>query len=480
MSQVGIDARQVSSDPPQIATLGELRESGYEVLPVKEELRRNVLARLAGNEPIFEGIWGYDETVIPQVVNALIAGHDMVFLGERGQAKSRIIRNIANLLDDWIPILDGSEVNDSPYAPISRYGRELVAEAGDDAPIRWIGRAERLTEKLATPDAAVADLVGEVDPIKVAEGRYLSDEYTIHFGLVPRANRGIFVINELPDLAERIQVALLNVLEERDIQIRGYMVRLPLDLVLLASANPEDYTSRGRIITPLKDRFGSQVRTHYPASPEIELRIVDQEASPIAAEDIRVEVPEFMRQIVAEVSQRARESNHVSHASGVSVRLTISNYEVMLANALRRAVINGENEVVPRISDLGALAASTAGKVEIEAFTEGVDERIIEQIVKESILAVFRSMGRQDRFRTLVKRFEGGLVVVVGDLEPSRKIVEAVGPDPDLHAALTDLGVGDSPGALASAIEFVLEGLHLSRRLNKAPRGSEVAYSSYQ
>lgn len=472
-----MSATSPASDFPQARTLGELRASGYEVLPVKDEIRRNVLTRLAAKEPIFSGIWGYDDTVIPQVENALIAGHDMVFLGERGQAKSRIIRQVVGLLDEWVPTLDGSEINDNPFAPVSRYGRGLVEEAGDDAPIAWVHRDERFAEKLATPDASVADLIGEVDPIKVAEGRYLSDELTIHYGLVPRANRGIFVINELPDLAERIQVALLNVLEERDIQIRGYMIRLPLDILLLASANPEDYTSRGRIITPLKDRFGSQVRTHYPVDSEIELKIVDQEAKPVSIEDARVEVPEFMRELVAEISQRARESNHVNHASGVSVRLTISNYEVMLANALRRSVANGEDEVVPRISDLGALAASTAGKIEIESFTEGQDDRIVEQIVKESILAVFRSSGRQERFRSLIAKFDEGLVVSVGDMEPSRKIIEEIGSDPELKSALADLGAGDSPGVLASAIEFVLEGLHLSKRLNKTPGGDEVTYS---
>lgn len=458
-------------------TLGELRSSGYEVVPVKAEIRRNVLARMGKREPIFSGIWGYDETVIPQVENALIAEHDIVFLGERGQAKSRIIRQVVDLLDEWMPTLEGSEIHDDPYAPISRFGKDLVAEMGDAAPIRWVHRDERFAEKLATPDASVADLIGEVDPIKIAEGRYLSDELTIHYGLVPRANRGIFVINELPDLAERIQVSLLNVLEERDVQVRGYMVRLPLDILLLASANPEDYTSRGRIITPLKDRFGSQIRTHYPVDSEIELAIVDQEAKPFDADGRRVEVPDFMREIVAEISQRARESNHVNHASGVSVRLTISNYETMIANAFRRAVQNGEDEVVPRISDLGALAASTSGKIEIESFTEGQDDRIVEQIVKESILAVFRSSGRQDRFRSLIARFEEGLVVGVGDMEPSRKIVEAVGSDAELQSALAGLGVGDSPGALASAIEFVLEGLHLSKRLNKTPGDEEVTYS---
>lgn len=464
--------------PPEERTLGQLRASGYEVVPVKEEIRRNVLARLASGDPIFAGIYGYDDTVVPQVENALLAEHDIVFLGERGQAKSRIIRQVVDLLDEWIPVLDGSEINDNPYGPVSKFGRELVAEMRDEAPVAWVHRNDRLAEKLATPDASVADLIGEVDPIKVAEGRYLSDELTIHYGLVPRANRGIFVINELPDLAERIQVALLNVLEERDVQVRGYMVRLPLDVILLASANPEDYTSRGRIITPLKDRFGSQIRTHYPVNSEVELAIVDQESRPFDTAGRRIEVPEFMRQIIAEISQRARESSHVNHASGVSVRLTISNYEVLIANSLRRAVVNGEDEVVPRISDLGALSASTVGKIEIDSFTEGHEDRIVEQIVKESILVVFRAAARQDQFRSLIARFDEGFEVRVGDAESARSIVEAVGADAELQTALASLGAGDSPGSLASAIEFVLEGLHLSKRLNKTPGDETVTYSA--
>ena len=295
-------------------------------MPVKEELRRNAARRIASGERLVDGVLGYDDTVLPQLERALLAGHDVIFLGERGQAKTRIIRSLTGLLDEWLPVVAGSEILDDPYQPVSRHARDLVAEKGEDTPVEWVHRDTRFGEKLATPDTSIADLIGEVDPIKVAEGRYLSDELTLHYGLVPRTNRGIFSINELPDLAERIQVGLLNVLEERDVQIRGFTVRLPLDVVLVATANPEDYTNRGRIITPLKDRFGAQIRTHYPEDTETELAIVHQEArAPMSADGgPRVEVPDFMAEIVAELSQLARQSPHVNQRSGVSVRLSIS------------------------------------------------------------------------------------------------------------------------------------------------------------
>src|SRR3989441_12514149 len=306
-------------------TLGELRASGWESRPVKEEVRANALARISSGKPLVDGVIGFDDTVLPQLENALLAGHDVIFLGERGQAKTRIIRSLVSLLDDWTPTIAGSEINDDPYAPVSQHARLLAAERGDDTPIEWVHRERRFGEKLATPDTSIADLIGEVDPIKVAEGRYLADELTIHYGLVPRTNRGIFAINELPDLAERIQVGLLNVLEERDVQIRGYKIRLPLDLMLVASANPEDYTNRGRIITPLKDRFGAQIRTHYPLDVDVEMDVVAQEAKPLAAEQLSVHVPEFMAEIVSELSQQARRSPHINQRSGVSVRLSITN-----------------------------------------------------------------------------------------------------------------------------------------------------------
>jgi magnesium chelatase subunit I len=345
------------------ATLGDLRASGWQSRPVKQELRANAVRALSDGQPLVDGVVGYDDTVLPQLANALLAGHDIIFLGERGQAKTRIIRSLVNLLDEWMPIVAGSEINDDPYNPVSHHARVLVAERGDDTPIEWVHRDRRFGEKLATPDTSIADLIGEVDPIKVAEGRYLSDELTIHYGLVPRTNRGIFSINELPDLAERIQVGLLNVLEERDVQIRGYKIRLPLDLMLVASANPEDYTSRGRIITPLKDRFGAQIRTHYPLDVDVEMDIVDQEAHVVAPDGMRVNVPPFMSEIVAEMSHQARRSPHINQRSGVSVRMSVANYETLVANASRRALRNGEDEIVPRVSDLESLVTSTAGKL---------------------------------------------------------------------------------------------------------------------
>ncbi len=365
---------------------------------------------LAEGDPLVAGVIGYDDTVIPQLANALLAGHDIVFLGERGQAKTRIMRALVCLLDEWMPIIAGSEINDDPFHPVSSYARHLVEDRGEDAPIDWVHRDRRFGEKLATPDTSIADLIGEVDPIKVAEGRYLSDELTIHYGLVPRTNRGIFAINELPDLAERIQVGLLNVLEERDVQIRGYKIRLPLDVLLVASANPEDYTNRGRIITPLKDRFGSQIRTHYPLETELEVAIIHQEVRPLVAEQLQVTVPEFMTEIVAEISQHARQSPHVNQRSGVSARLSIANYETLVANAARRALANHEREVVPRVSDLDALAASTSGKIEIEMLDDGRDSQVLDRIIKSAVLDVFRegeARNARDRRRLVRGRLRG-------------------------------------------------------------------------
>src|SRR5437016_11913552 len=312
----------VTSSRPQ--TTAELRASGHRRETVKQEMRRNLLTRLRAGEPLLAGIVGYEETVLPQLANAIISGHDVIMLGERGQGRSRIMRSLVSLLDEFVPVIAGCEVNDHPYDPICRRCLDLVGKDGDAVPIAWIGRDRRYGEKLATPDISIADLIGEVDPIKVAEGRYLADELTIHYGLLPRTNRGIFGINELPDLAERIQVGLLNIMEEKDVQIRGYRVRLPLDLFVIASANPEDYTSRGRIITPLKDRFGSQVRTHYPLSIPDEIEIMESERTPPGSE-VEVLVPAFMKEIVAEITHHSRRSPHISQSSGVSVRMSIGN-----------------------------------------------------------------------------------------------------------------------------------------------------------
>jgi magnesium chelatase subunit I len=457
--------------------LGQLRESGWQSEPVKSEVRRNAVARIAAGEPLFPGVLGYEETVLPQLENALLAGHDVIFLGERGQAKTRMIRALIALLDEWMPIIAGSEINDDPYHPVSRHARDLIREHGDDTPLEWVHRDTRFGEKLATPDTSIADLIGEVDPIKVAEGRYLSDELTLHYGLVPRTNRGIFAINELPDLAERIQVGLLNVLEERDVQVRGYKIRLPLDVLLVASANPEDYTNRGRIITPLKDRFGAQIRTHYPLDVETEVAIAQQEARPFESEGLRVTVPDFMTDIVATLSHLARQSPHINQRSGVSVRLTVSNYETLVANATRRALRNGERDVVPRVSDLEALASSTAGKVEIESLDDGRDEHVVEQLVKSAVLTTFRDRFGADRVRDVLIAFEGGTVVHTGDDIAAADYVALVRDLPALRGPVAELTGGDeSPAAVASAVEFVLEGLHLSKRLNKDSVGSRATY----
>ncbi len=464
----------------QPSTLGELRNSGWTSRSVKEEIRENAIRLIAGGEELFPGVLGYEDTVLPQLENALLAGHDVIFLGERGQAKTRMIRGLVALLDEWMPIVAGSEINDDPYNPVSRHARDLVDELGDDTPVEWVHRDTRFGEKLATPDTSIADLIGEVDPIKVAEGRYLSDELTLHYGLVPRTNRGIFAINELPDLAERIQVGLLNVLEERDVQVRGYKIRLPLDVILVASANPEDYTNRGRIITPLKDRFGSQIRTHYPLEIELEREIAEQEAEIYAGDEVDIVMPGFMSDIVATLSHLARDSAHINQRSGVSVRLTVANYETLVAGALRRALQQGERHVVPRVSDLGALVASTSGKVEIETLEEGRDGEIIEHLIKSAVLTVFKDSVDPIHHRPVLEAFDNGAVVSAGDDIASSDYVKLLADIPALTTILRDLEMSDAdlaaPAMVASGVEFVLEGLHLNKRLNKEAVGGSGVY----
>ena len=459
-------------------TLGELRESGWASRSVKDEIRSNALGRIRSGEPLFPRVLGYEDTVVPQLENALLAGHDVIFLGERGQAKTRMIRGLVELLDEWMPIVAGSEVNDDPLAPISRYAIHLIAEHGDQTRIDWVHRSDRYGEKLATPDTSIADLIGEVDPIKVAEGRYLSDELTLHYGLVPRTNRGIFAINELPDLAERIQVGLLNVLEERDIQVRGYKIRLPLDVMLVASANPEDYTNRGRMITPLKDRFGSQIRTHYPLDVATEVEIIEQEAQPFVADGMTVQVPDYMAEIVATFSHLARQSSHISQRSGVSVRLSVSNLESIVANAARRALRSGEHYVVPRICDLEALPASTSGKVEIETLEEGRDGRIIDQLVSAAVLTVFRDRVAPEHLLNVVEAFDGRDPVEIGEDVEAAAYVRLCESIPALGRAASSVSTYENAEHIASAVEFVLEGLHLSKRLNKDAVGGRAQYRS--
>src|SRR3954454_4372588 len=449
------------------ATLGDLRASGWESRPVKEEIRANAVQALSEGHPLVDGVIGYEDTVLPQLANALLAGHDVIFLGERGQAKTRIIRAPTNLLDEYMPIVAGSEINDDPYHPVSPHARHLIADRGDETPIEWVHRERRYGEKLATPDTTISDLIGEVDPIKVAEGRYLSDELTLHYGLVPRTNRGIFCLNELPDLAERIQVGLLNIMEERDVQIRGYKVQLPLDIYVVASANPEDYTNRGRIITPLKDRYGSQIRTHYPKTIEQEIDIIDQESARFDTIGYQVAVPRFMKEVVAEITHLARKSGDINQRSGVSVRLSIANYENLVANALKRAIRLNEKEATPRISDLSALVASTMGKIELESVGDSREDKVVDKLVQHAVANVFALYFNVAEFEEVIGTFEHGRKIEASPLMPSMEYVLASSQSKTMKGALQKIGAQGNPAIVASGVEFVLEGLHLNRKLNK-------------
>jgi len=451
--------------PP--CTVGALRDSGYRVLSVKEEMRKNLIAKIRRRVELFPGIIGYDQTVIPQVENAILSGQDMILLGERGQAKTRIARNLINLLDAEVPVIAGCEINDDPFAPICRACKEKLDADGDAVAIDWLPRDRRYGEKLATPDITIADLIGEVDPIKVAEGRYLSDELTIHYGLVPRTNRGIFCINELPDLAERIQVGLLNIMEERDVQIRGYKVRLPLDLYVVASANPEDYTNRGRIITPLKDRIGSEIRTHYPLTIDHEVGIMKDESAHFVTDGYEVIVPKYISEMLAELTHLARKSPDISQRSGVSVRVSICNYENVISNALRRAIRLEEKQVVPRITDLHAVMASTAGKIELETVGETKEERIIDRLVQGATLAVFNRQFAVPEFEDVIRAFAGGATYDAAEDLPAAQYVSQMQAVRALRAGVAKLRAQNSPAQVASAVEFILEGLHLNRKLNK-------------
>jgi magnesium chelatase subunit I len=459
------------------ATLGELRASGFSDRTVKEELRHNLLARMRGEDDLFPGIVGFDESVLPGLERGILAGHDLIFLGERGQAKTRLIRRMVDLLDEETPAIEGCEVNDHPFRPICARCRALVVERGDETPVSWIGREDRYAEKLATPDTSVADLIGDVDPIRVAEGRYLGDELTIHYGLVPRTNRGIVAVNELPDLPERIQVALFNILEERDVQIRGYRIRLPLDLLLVATANPEDYTHRGRIVSPLKDRFGTQVRTHYPESADEEIRIMDQEARPPAG-DLPVRVPVYLKEVLAALTQELRRSPNVNQRSGVSVRFSIGNLETIRAASVRRAARTGEPEAVPRPCDLPAVLDASLGRVEFDTVEEGREEEILMRALSQAILKMFRRRLAGFDFAPLLSRFGRGFAARTSDLTAADDFLGQFGELPGLAKLLSRLGVEEeSPGSAASAVEFALEGLHLSRRLNKDAAGRVGAWS---
>jgi magnesium chelatase subunit I len=463
------------------STLGQLKASGYHSQPVKDEMRRNLIRKLHSGETLFPGIIGYDETVLPQIQNAILSKHDMLFLGLRGQAKTRMLRQLVHLLDDALPVVQGSEVNDDPLAPLSYYARERIAKDGDATPVEWVGRDRRYQEKLATPDVTIADLIGEIDMIKHAEGRYLSSEQTMHFGLIPRANRGIFCMNELPDLSPKIQVGLFNVLEERDVQIRGYPVRLDLDLCLVFSANPEDYTNRGRIVTPLKDRIGSVIKTHYPLTREQGIRITDdnawseRDAAPVV-------VPHFMKEVVEELARLARSSPAVNQQSGVSVRMSIANFENMVSNAERRAILLGESPAVPRVTDLAYLAASTRGKIELTMSEEdGQEDRVIDKLLGEAVKNVFEHYCDAKQLRPVVDAFEGGRTFLAGDRVPSAEYVKRVSEMPALRKEVTAFlkrvgETGDGDALTASAVEFLLEGLHVENRLNRNVKAGQVTF----
>lgn len=450
---------------PKPNTLGALREQGCQVIPVREEIRNNLISKIRSEEVVFPGIIGFEDTVIPQMENALLAGQDIILLGERGQAKSRLIRGLVNLLDDYVPVVEGCEINDNPFNPICYGCREKLAEMGDDLPVGWITPDDRYSEKLATPDISIADLIGEIDPIKIAEGRYLGDELAIHYGLVPRTNRGIFCINELPDLSERIQVGLFNLMEERDVQIKGYRVQLPLDVYVVSTANPEDYTNRGRIVTPLKDRYGSQIHTHYPKTLDQEIFIMDQERSHFPDEDSLI-IPQFMKEILAEVTVQARNSNEINQRSGVSVRASIANYETLLSNSVRRSIRLGQTTSCPRVSDLPYIMASLSGKIELETFEEGREGRIMEDLVKRAVAVTFSQYFGDMNLDDIVESFDIGNTAQTGSDEPGQNYQQMLANINGLPAAVLTITDDSRPEVQASAIEFILEGLHLNQRLN--------------
>lgn len=459
------------------ATLGELKKTGYCPRSVKDEIRQNLLRKLRTGETLFPGIVGYEDTVVPQIVNALLSRQNFILLGLRGQAKSRIIRQLVSLLDDEVPILAGSEVSDDPFAPLSKYGRNLLEAEGDLAPIAWIPREQRYVEKLATPDVTVADIIGDVDPIRAARGGHvLSDELTINFGLLPRANRGIFAINELPDLAGKIQVGLFNIMQEGDVQIKGYPVRLPLDVLLVFTANPEDYTARGKIITPLKDRIGAEVATHYPESVEAGVAITRQEAW-TDRDALPVDIPDFIAETIERIAFLAREDKRVDQRSGVSQRMPISVTENAISNAERRALLSGEDGVVPRISDIYSALPAITGKLELEYEGELVGgEKIARELVSRAAGDTFRAWGgeaAEEQLEEVVEYFDRGGVLQLGDDSSASALLDGFKSVPGLLPAVKETGLWseDSPGHSAAAAELVLEALVAEKRVSRSSTG---------
>jgi magnesium chelatase subunit I len=461
--------------PPAAGTLGELRASGHVQKTLRTELRDNLLDALREGRDPWPGLHGFEDTVIPQLERAMIAGHDVVLLGERGQGKTRLLRTLVGLLDEWTPVIAGSELGEHPFEPIVHASKRRAAELGDELPVEWRHRDERYAEKLATPDTSVADLIGDVDPMKVAEGRSLGDPDTIHFGLIPRSHRGIVAINELPDLAERIQVAMLNVMEERDIQIRGYVLRLPLDVLVVASANPEDYTNRGRIITPLKDRFGAEIRTHYPTELEDEIAVIRQEAD--LAGDM-VEVPDHLVEILARFTRNLRESSSVDQRSGVSARFAIAGAETIAAAAIHRSTAQGEDEAVARVVDLETAIDVLGGKIEFETGEEGRENEILTHLLRTATAETVRHTFRGLDFTLLVDALEGGMMVTTGERVTARDFLTGlpVLGESELYDEICDRLGAANDGQRAGAIELALEGLYLARKISKESGGGETVY----
>lgn len=465
MHREGVFAARVEyvSLPPNVSTVGELKAAGYQHRTLRAEIRENLLAKLRAGEDPWPGLHGLDQTVIPQVERALIAGHDIVLLGERGQGKTRLLRSLVALLDDWIPIVAGSELREDPFAPITDATRERAEKEGDGLAVDWVTRDDRYAEKLATPDTSVADLIGDIDPMRVAEGRRLGDPETIHYGLIPRSNRGIVAINELPDLAERIQVSMLNVMEEKDVQIRGYMLRLPLDVLVVASANPEDYTNRGRIITPLKDRFGAEIRTHYPLALKDEIAVIRQEANLVA------EVPDILLEILARYTRSLRESSAVNQRAGVSARFAIAGAETIAAGALHRATVRGEEEAVARLVDVESAVEVLGGKIEFESGEEGREWDILEYTLRTSTAEALRATLRTLDFNPLIAALDGSVTIFTGANVSAKDFLAGL-PDlgeTTLYDDIADAFGATSEGTRANAIELALEGLFLSRKIAK-------------
>ncbi|ANE07914.1 magnesium chelatase [Corynebacterium glutamicum] len=450
--------------PPNVQTVGELKAAGHIYRPLRVEIRDNLLAKLRSGEDPWPGLHGLNNTVIPQLERALIAGHDIVLLGERGQGKTRLLRTLITLLDEWSPIIPGRDVPEHPLAP--------NVEISDDQLIEWVHRDARYTEKLATPDTSVADLIGDVDPMRVAEGRSLGDLETIHYGLIPRANRGIVAINELPDLAERIQVAMLNVMEERDVQIRGYNVRLDLDVLVVASANPEDYTNRGRIITPLKDRFGAEIRTHYPLELDDEVAIIRQEAELVA------EVPDILIEILARYTRALRESSSVNQRSGVSARFSIAGAETVAAAALRRSAVFGEDEAVARLVDLEAAVEVLGGKIEFESGEEGREWEILDYLLRTATAEALRSTLRSLDLTPLIAALDGSITVSTGTNITASEFLASLPKlgESTLYDDIAQAFGATTPSTRAMAIELALEGLYLSRKIAKDSGEGETIY----